>query len=207
MRHLSNTPALLTREYVISQFSNIFDSSIILDSRLHIVAASSQACQFLQSNPSEIIGKSLCCLSDDAAFEGQMRDLLRDGFFYNHCFELKRKDCTSTKVKVSGFYLGLISDFSDLIVISVYDIHAEHKLAKQLQSFEASMEDLIYQAAHDLRGPIATILGLVNVSKVRKDDCEVDKLFEAIGAQGKKLDDSLRDFLCKMRNSFASAIL
>jgi signal transduction histidine kinase len=53
------------------------------------------------------------------------------------------------------------------------------------------IDDFIYRSAHDLRGPLATIQGLVNLLRMRKDDSEVDRFVDLIDTHAKKLDERL----------------
>jgi light-regulated signal transduction histidine kinase (bacteriophytochrome) len=56
-------------------------------------------------------------------------------------------------------------------------------------------DDFIYRSAHDLRGPLATIQGLVNLLKMRKDDDDVDRFVDLIDAHARKLDERLHQLV------------
>jgi signal transduction histidine kinase len=197
MLHPSNISALFTREHLVSHFGNIFVSAVIVDSTFRIVTASRHAAKLLEVvAPDGLIGKCFKALFEEG-FSARMSSLLDRGYFYDQCFRLNN---TSAKVNLAGFHLGMISDINDLIVISVDDCAGEHELSRQLKSYEERLEHLIYRASHDLRGPIATIQGLVNIGMLRSDDKEVDMLLNYIGEHANKLDASLRDFVKKMNN-------
>jgi light-regulated signal transduction histidine kinase (bacteriophytochrome) len=57
------------------------------------------------------------------------------------------------------------------------------------------VDDFIYRSAHDLRGPLATILGLVNLLRMRKDESEVDRFVDLIDAHARKLDERLHQLV------------
>ena len=61
----------------------------------------------------------------------------------------------------------------------------------ELFTKKRELDNFIYRAAHDLRGPLATIKGLVNLLRIRKSDIEVDELTNLIDVHAEKLDDRL----------------
>lgn len=193
MEGAADSTILLTREIITSLFARIFNSSIILNSKFEIISVNEKAVEFLTGNQHNLIGMSINCLGAGASIEEEIRTLLKKGFFTDHLCNLISLDSKKLKVKLSGFHLGLISDFNELIVLSVQNISSEHKLATRLRLWEDTMDQLAYSAAHDLRGPLATILGLVNIAQVRKDDSEVDKIFDYIKTCGETLDRRLRE--------------
>ena len=123
--------------------------------------------------------------------------LLKNGYFQGQCFALRNSKGKKFKAKLSGVCLGLISDFNEFTILSVKDLNPTFKLIRKLRTKEAILENLVYRASHDLRGPIATILGLVNVSKVRKDNDEIDMLLDLIGVHTKLLDQRLKTLVRK----------
>ena len=188
---------VLTREFVASKLSLIFEDSIILNSKLVIVAASQCAADLFKCSTVELVDRSLNFLTKDADLASEVGYLLRNGYFRGHCFELMDKRGKVFSAKVSGIYLGLISDFNEFIILTVKDMNPTYKLIKKLKTKEAILENLVYRASHDLRGPIATVLGLVNLAKMRQDDSEIDKLFELIATHSKLLDQRLNTLVMK----------
>ncbi len=188
---------VLTREFVASKLGLIFEDAIVLNSKLDIVAASQCAAELFKCSPEELAGRSLNFLTKDADLASEVGYLLRNGYFRGHCFELMDSKGKVFRAKVSGIYLGLISDFNELIILTVKDMNPTYKLIKKLKIKEAILENLVYRASHDLRGPIATVLGLVNLAKIRQDDKEIDKLLELIATHSKLLDQRLHSLVMK----------
>ncbi|HEX6889478.1 MAG TPA: histidine kinase dimerization/phospho-acceptor domain-containing protein, partial [Chryseolinea sp.] len=62
---------------------------------------------------------------------------------------------------------------------------------QQLQQKKAELDDFIYRTAHDLRGPLATIKGLINLLKMKENAGELDRLLPMIDAHANKLDERL----------------
>src|SRR5690606_36945265 len=95
------------------------------------------------------------------------------------------------KVVVSGFYLGLISEINGYIILKVKLLEDNSFLKNELVTKKRELDSFIYRTAHDLRGPIATIEGLVNLLKMRQNEHEVDELTSLIELHADNLDDRL----------------
>lgn len=204
---------LITREYVESQLSLIFEDAIILNYKFEITAISQVMANEFKCKPIDLIGKNINHLAKDFDLVAELSTVLADGHFSGKSYVLKNSESQDLSVTISGFYLGFISDLNETIAIFVKNVGATQELNDRLKLKEAAMDDLLYRASHDLRGPIATILGIVNIAKLRTDDLEVDKLFEFIGANAKILDQRLKDVVAKnvssddLKNEMLQALL
>ncbi|MCW3082835.1 MAG: hypothetical protein JWP12_201 [Bacteroidetes bacterium] len=72
--------------------------------------------------------------------------------------------------------------------------NAEEQLRKSesdLKSANKDLETFIYRASHDLRGPLSSIIGLTNVSKLEITDQKAKQYLDMIQLSTKKLDDTL----------------
>lgn len=194
-------PPLITREYVESQLSLIFEDAIILNYKFEITAISQVLANEFKCTPAELIGKSINCLAKDFDLAADLSAALANGHFSGKSLVLKNPESQDLTVTMSGFYLGFISDLNETIAIFIKNVGATRELNDRLKLKEAAMDNLLYRASHDLRGPIATILGIVNIAKLRADDSEVDKLFEFIGANARILDQRLKEVVAKNASS------
>lgn len=71
------------------------------------------------------------------------------------------------------------------------DIDEMERLASQLKKKTAELDAFIYRAAHDLRGPLATIKGLINLLKIRENNDELERFLLLIDSHANKLDERL----------------
>jgi signal transduction histidine kinase len=189
--------SLITREYVESQLSSIFEDAIILNYKFEITAVSQTLANEFKCIPSQLIGKNLNFLSKDFDLVSELTAALMNGHFSGRSFVLQNFQSQDMKVALSGFYLGFISDLNETIAIFVKNESTKLELTDKLKLKADAMEDLLYRASHDLRGPIATILGIVNIAKLRKDNTEIDKLFDFIKTNAMILDQRLKDVVAK----------
>ncbi len=185
------TQRLITREYIYSNLSSLFPDSVFLNTDFKILGLSAKIQQSLDYSSEEVCGQSISCLEESGSLEELLRQRLSSGFFSNEEVELRCRLGDTIKYSVSGFYLGLISDLSGIIVLKFCNQQEINILDRQLQLTKAQLDNFIYRTAHDIRGPLATIQGLTNLIKMRQDDDEVDRFIQLIDAHSKKLDERL----------------
>ena len=79
------------------------------------------------------------------------------------------------------------------------DIDERKKAEENLIATNKELEIFIYKASHDLRGPLASIIGLVNVSKYEIKDELSNKYLAMIEASTQKLDHTLKELVKTMK--------
>jgi len=92
---------------------------------------------------------------------------------------------------LSGFYLGLISDLTGYIVLRIKPVDEINLLNRQLERSRQELDEFIYRASHDLRGPLATIRGLTNIMKLQKPNDEMKSLIAMLETSATKMDNRL----------------
>lgn len=91
----------------------------------------------------------------------------------------------------NGKVIGSIGIFSDI---------TSRKLSEEnLLASNSELEIFVYKASHDLRGPLASIIGLVNVSNYEIKDELAKEYMKMIGAATQKLDHTLKELVKTMR--------
>jgi PAS domain S-box-containing protein len=111
--------------------------------------------------------------------------------------EWKRKDGRIVNVLVSSFYHK--RNGTDAIYVAAQDITDIKKTESELQETNKELELFIYKASHDIRGPLASIMGLVNVSKMEVKDPVSEKYFDMIDNSVQKLDYTLSELVKAMK--------
>ncbi|HEY5825572.1 MAG TPA: histidine kinase dimerization/phospho-acceptor domain-containing protein [Cyclobacteriaceae bacterium] len=187
--HLEISDHLISEEEIRQRLGSIFVDSIILKSDYCIETISKNLEQFLEFTGEELQGKQINYLG--ASIREAVEDGLGKGYFENVALTISTKSRLNLSVTVSGFYLGLISDFNGYIVLTI-KFSDDPTLKKELFRKTQELDSFIYRTAHDLRGPLATIKGLVNLLKIRKDNSEVDELIRLVEIHSEKLDDRLQ---------------
>jgi signal transduction histidine kinase len=81
---------------------------------------------------------------------------------------------------------------------------AEVTLRKQneeLLKVNKELDNFVYSVSHNLRGPLMSVVGLLNVAKKQNQDPELDGLHSMMKSSITKLDDTLKDIIEYSRNS------
>lgn len=94
-------------------------------------------------------------------------------------------------MELLGFYLGILSNFSDYIIIGVRDVDKIRNYKRLLDEKASDFNELVYRTYHDLRGPTATIKGLVNISNYNQNIGEYKNLINLIDKSTNVLNERL----------------
>lgn len=176
---------------MMGRLNSVLADSVILDLNLGIAALGRDVESLMGVASEELNGEQFEDVCVDSDLRHRLETRLRSGYFADLDTQLWTRGGESCKVTLSGFYLGLISDINGYIILKIKLKEDTSTLKQELFTKKRELDTFIYRAAHDLRGPLATIKGLINLLKLRKTDLEVDKLTELIEVHAEKLDDRL----------------
>lgn len=169
----------------------IFFDSMVVDLNFNIVVISQNVLDFLEFTNEELRMKPINYVAGEEDLAMVLRKALSSGFFEEQQVGFYTKGNRRVSVGISGFYLGLISDINGHIILKVRNLDEVQLINQQLQQKKAELDKFIYRAAHDLRGPLATMQGLLNLLKIREDDTELDRIIQLLDAHAHKLDERL----------------
>jgi hypothetical protein len=193
---MKTNPSDITRTVISNDFINnniysLFPDSIFLDADFRILGLSSNIAHSLGFKNEEIRGYAISILENSGELKEQLKARLENGYFNDESIQFIKKEGGTCCYSVSGFYLGMLTECSGLIVLRCINKDELEEIDRKLRQTKLQIDNFIYRTAHDLRGPLATIQGLVNLIKIRPDDSEVDRFIDLIDAHGKKLDERL----------------
>jgi signal transduction histidine kinase len=187
----SITNCLISEEDVRRKLPSIFTDSIILDANFNIVVVSKNVLDLLDFRSNELHQKTINYISGTFDFQSFLNEALLSGFFQEKYIEFFSKNNRPVLTIVSGFYLGLISDINGYIILRLKEADEFQKVNREIEAQRLELDNFIYRAAHDLRGPLATMRGLINLYKLKKDEFVVDHLMHLIDHQASELDEKL----------------
>lgn len=190
-RYQAIANSLISEEEIKRRLPSIFTDSIILDSAYRMVVVSNNVLDLLEFNSTALYGKDINYITGVVDLHGFLDNALQPGFFQEKYIELFSKTNRPILTAVSGFYLGLISDINGYIILKVHDAQALQALHQERETKRIELDNFIYRTAHDLRGPLATIRGLINLYRMKKDEFEVDHLMQLITLHAEQLDEKL----------------
>ena len=105
---------------------------------------------------------------------------------------MRTKDNTLVWMLVNGHALRNGSGSIVGTMATLVDITDRKKTEDKLQRVNQELKTFIYRASHDLRGPLASVLGLTNLAQMQIQDQEALKFFEYIRTSVFKLDKTLK---------------
>jgi len=109
----------------------------------------------------------------------------------------KRKDGKRLSLHVTSFYQN--KNGREIIYVAAKDITESKKAEHSLEATNKELETFIYKASHDIRGPLASIMGLTNVSKLEVTDKTALNYLRMIELATKKLDYVLLELVKAMK--------
>jgi signal transduction histidine kinase len=196
MNSPQNISSILISEHSIENIlPSIFVDGLVLDQDYKIIAASQNVLDDVGFTIDELKQQSINLLAGDKDLRAFLESNLSAGFFSEKRARLLTKDQTWISVSLTGFYLGLISDLNGSIILKIKNLDALDRVNKQLLLKKEELEDFIYRTSHDLRGPLATIRGLVNLIRVRENDEELEQLIDMMAERTEQLDRRLSQLL------------
>ncbi|MGI9544223.1 MAG: PAS domain-containing sensor histidine kinase [Cyclobacteriaceae bacterium] len=123
--------------------------------------------------------------------------LASQGNVENREIQFKRLDGSLFWASISAtFYPD-----DQIIEAIVSDITKSKETLLELQKSNYELDHFVYHASHDLRSPLQSIMGLVNLLRIEENQSEREKCFEMIEGSVDRLDKLVIDLLNISRNN------
>jgi PAS domain S-box-containing protein len=120
--------------------------------------------------------------------ENFMDEAMQSGKSENREMIWKKKNGKTCHMLATAVYKEV--NKAKLIYIAAQDITDRIRAEESLKAVNTELETFIYKASHDLRGPLASIMGLVNVSKMEVPE-KTNVYLNMIETASMKLDETL----------------
>jgi len=186
----SDGPFLIGVDNIQEMLPTILADSIVLDNRFIIKGINQNVLDSLGYTRAELQERDLNCLVDDKSLVASLQKDLSIGFSGEKRYVLLTKENAKIVACISGFYMGLISDINNKIVLVVRKTQPTVP-NENPENTKVEIDKFIYRAAHDLRGPLATIKGLIDLIKIRENNDELDRLIQLVDSHANVLDERL----------------
>ncbi len=109
------------------------------------------------------------------------------------------KNKNSLSVIVYGVPVPL--ENKTISIFGVYvDITAQKKIEEELKVRNIELDNFVYKVSHDLRAPLSSVLGLVNLAKLEGNDDSLAEYIKLIGQKVQQLDHFIGDVLSHSKN-------
>ncbi|WP_176955983.1 sensor histidine kinase [Catalinimonas alkaloidigena] len=99
----------------------------------------------------------------------------------------------------SFVFLGILVNHLKQQYDQAYQTIQSHN--NSLQKANQELDRFVYSASHDLRAPIASVMGLIQVARMEKDSGQLSTYFDLQEQRLRKLDTFIQDIIHYSRNS------
>ena len=120
-----------------------------------------------------------------------------EGITENQELQLKSANGEMLWVSVSACYYPQ----DNLVECVLKDITETKKTVSELQKVNFELDNFVYHASHDLRSPLRSILGLVNILRIEQSEKAKENCVDMIEGSIKRLDNLVQDLLSMSRNN------
>lgn len=170
--------------------AKFFDQADILfwlwDKDLNLIDVNEATLKVFRFKKEDIVGKNICEISPDAKPSGRFdiyKEVIRTGKTFSLDEVKAHPSLGNLHFRLKAFKVG---DGLGSVTKNITDLN---ETIEELETF-------IYKVSHDMRSPIANILGLVNLASTEiKDTDEAKKYFKIVKQQTERLDTILKILL------------
>ena len=112
-----------------------------------------------------------------------------------------RKHRSGELINVILYGVPVMQDNQVIGIYGVYvDITTRKKVEEELKIRNAELDNFVYKVSHDLRAPLSSVLGLVNLSKLQGNTDNPLEYMELIAEKIQALDNFIGDVLSHSKN-------
>jgi len=150
----------------------------------------------------ELQGKNLndYIVPDDLRSEGiDLNNLIGSNQVVS--IESIRRHRSGRRINVILYGVPVMLDNQAIGIYGVYvDITGRKKVEEELKIRNAELDNFVYKVSHDLRAPLSSILGLVNLSRMQGNTDNLEEYIALIGEKIQALDHFIGDVLSHSKN-------
>lgn len=187
-------------------FSQLFHNSpfgkVMLDDTGKVVLANSGFENMFGYRQDELKGKELnqFIVPCDLVSEGNdLNSLISAKRIVRIDTQRKHKDGTLFPVIVYGVPIQLENKTIGIFG-SYVDMTEQKKTEEELKIRNAELDNFVYKVSHDLRAPLSSVLGLVNLAKLEGNTDSLEDYIKIIGQKVSQLDGFISDVLSHSKN-------
>jgi PAS domain S-box-containing protein len=176
---------------------NMNEGLVHMDAEGKVQFINDRICQMLGYESDELMGKD--AINPLLFDEGQRLFLVRKlrtrrgtGLLNQYELPMRTKSNEIVWMLVNGHAVVNGSGKQAGSMATLVDITDRKRTEEKLQRVNQELKTFIYRASHDLRGPLASVLGLTNLAQMQIQDEDALKFFDYIRASIFKLDKTLK---------------
>lgn len=138
-------------------------------------------------------------ISDRDALKNLMEIIFERGNLEEQELKIQRFDGSETWIAISGhLFREADEEYLDFVIRDVSDFK-ENLVELQRLNFE--LDNFVYHASHDIRSPLRSVMGLIDILKHEKSPSAQRKVLEMITGSINRLDKFVVDLLAMSRDN------
>lgn len=190
---------VISRNYLDSVLRSIVDMLFIFDEHFIIQQISPKVGELLNQPESNFIGQPINTLFDGRKkrfIQRLKENVSKQGELHNVETSFKKSTKEKLPVTVSLFTLKDNRKLTTGYLMVAEDVKEKLVTSSALKSRNEELKTLIYRTSHDLRGPLASMLGLFSVLESEKQDLPtLQKYLSYLKKSAEKLNNTLSGLL------------
>lgn len=172
------------------------DGVTLVDNNHVLLFANRRFYEMMGYTKEEIIGKNMVdvfLMPEDYGLMNNVLQTRQRGLGGSYEIKMKKRSGEYVPVLVSG---APMKDEEGRIIGSIgvhTDISGLKRIEQELKNKISELNTFVYRASHDLRAPMISLLGLINVAREEINDRKSDIFFPLIDESTRKMDRILLD--------------
>jgi nitrogen-specific signal transduction histidine kinase len=179
--------SMIKDEEEYRKLSYMFPEYLFLDRDFSICLAGRGIEELLNYNYGFLRNKSINFLSDEGDLKSSIMIQMAENFFEWRSYLLKAGNMVSVEAEICGFKATKLE-----YAISPIVIHIRRSREHLEKNSTPAVDDLTYWIAHNLRAPLATLEGLINLAKIQNNTAEMEMYLAYMSQNAESLDDKIR---------------
>jgi signal transduction histidine kinase len=189
--HSDITRHVLSSSDLQNKVAGIFSDSIILNGDFQFLSISKNILCSLGYDFEELVGKSISVLTHSSDLKQLLSLKLRGGSCLDEQIEIRTKNQSKLWFSVSGFELGNPAGDGGLYVLKFTNLDEINLMYDRLEAKTMELDRFVYLSGHALRGPLATMKGLLNLARKSSSLEEIRSFVNQIDLFAERLDNKL----------------
>lgn len=190
---LNNICSVRTEEEY-RKLAYIFPEYLFLDKDYCICMAGRNIEELLNYSIGSLRNKHINFISNEDDLKSSLMIQISENFFEWRSYSLKSFTALKIDVEICGLRIGQSGKKESCVIMRIRNSrnHLERAASPEVNK-------LTYWIAHNLRGPLATIKGLINLAKIEKSNSEMNRYLNHMAQQAERLDEKIQ-LMIRMAN-------
>tara|TARA_R110002051_G_scaffold171982_2_gene242409 strand:+ start:14757 stop:19334 length:4578 start_codon:yes stop_codon:yes gene_type:complete len=201
-----------SEEKFAKAFETNYVGMLLMDTEQNIIEANETVYTLLNTSKEELIGKKIIesgiIILDDYYLEKRKKALasfFKDGRQINEEFKVTLRNGQKKTLLISKEFLQ-IKDAPKVLVTLIDDTkrkEVEEALETQfveLKKTNSELDSFVYSASHELRAPLASVLGLIQLTLLEEQEPQLKLHLNMMEKSIVRLDDFIKDIIEYSRN-------